>query len=322
MNKELLSIIVLTYNQPVYIYTLLDSIMAQTYPSIEIIIADDASVEFDEVGISEFIRSKRGENIENFVVLRSSKNKGTVKNINNAISFAKGKYIKLIAGDDFYGNNEIFERQVDYLQANIEYLIVSGKVQDCLDEKTNVSTPGIILSNKLQDYVYSLPKNKRLRYCFYKNIFPYATQSLCFRKCFFEKFGQYDERFKLIEDLPMTVRLIDNNIMIGVIDLFVVNHRINSGMSTKKDLFLKNGLQYYTDLMCFFYDLTRKEKNVFWKLYYYDRYKIACYRIEVADNKKHKSLIALKYILFLVLYSLFHINVLSEKIRVFHNSIR
>ena len=45
MANEVVSIIMCTYNGALYVKEQLDSIIRQTYPSLEIIIADDASTD-------------------------------------------------------------------------------------------------------------------------------------------------------------------------------------------------------------------------------------------------------------------------------------
>lgn len=320
MDKPLLSVIILTYNQPVYIYELIDSIIAQTYCSIEIIISDDASHEFNQAGISEYISNNKRENISNIVFIINLTNLGTVKSINNAIKRANGKYIKIIAGDDYYGRNDIFEKQVNYLECNKDCYIVSGKVQDCLDNNTIENTVGVLAANKLQSHVYSMPSSEKMRYCFVKNIFPYSTQSFCFQRNFFSQYGDYDEKYKLVEDIPMATRIIENEIKIGVLDVFVVNHRVHSGMSTNQSFFAKGGLQYYFDLKLLFCNLMKRENSLIWKLYYYNRYKVTCYRISVANNDGKKVLLTIKYLPTLILYALFNRNASGEKFIKFWQS--
>ena len=45
---ELISVVVITYREFSYIYETIDSILQQDYPNIEIVITDDASLDFPE----------------------------------------------------------------------------------------------------------------------------------------------------------------------------------------------------------------------------------------------------------------------------------
>ena len=53
---ELFSVIILVYNNSVYLTECIDSILMQTYPNIELIIADDHSLSFDEEYFKDYIQ--------------------------------------------------------------------------------------------------------------------------------------------------------------------------------------------------------------------------------------------------------------------------
>jgi len=99
-NQPLVSIILLYYNQPEYVKTALDSIMNQTYSNIELIFADDASEKINLTEIKKYINNTKKENIVNVKYCVNEKNVGTVRNINNALKYCNGKYIKFFAADE------------------------------------------------------------------------------------------------------------------------------------------------------------------------------------------------------------------------------
>lgn len=92
----LVTIIAACYNQEKFVVEALESIKAQTYLNIELIIWDDCSKDNSVKLIENWIE-------ENNIVcrfLKHTENKGICKSLNEAISFAKGKYLQLIALDD------------------------------------------------------------------------------------------------------------------------------------------------------------------------------------------------------------------------------
>lgn len=97
MEQPLVSVIVVSYNHSKYIRENLDSIKAQTYPNIELIIADDASkdnsVEVFEAWLSENNYSAK----KNF----HKQNTGLATTLNECLEMVSGKYVKLIAADDY-----------------------------------------------------------------------------------------------------------------------------------------------------------------------------------------------------------------------------
>lgn len=111
MEQPLVSVIVVSYNHSKYIRENLDSIKAQTYPNIELIIADDASkdnsVEVFEAWLSENNYSAK----KNF----HKQNTGLATTLNECLEMVTGKYVKIIATDDFL-HPESIEKCVEKLE--------------------------------------------------------------------------------------------------------------------------------------------------------------------------------------------------------------
>lgn len=60
MENELVSIVIATFNAEKYILDLLDSVKKQTYENLELIIADDCSVDNTQNIISDWVTENRG----------------------------------------------------------------------------------------------------------------------------------------------------------------------------------------------------------------------------------------------------------------------
>ncbi|MDE5438542.1 glycosyltransferase family 2 protein [Elizabethkingia meningoseptica] len=102
-NSPLISIIVVSYNQEKYIRENLDSIKRQTYANIELIIADDASKDNSVEVFEKWL-------IENNYIAKKNyhqNNTGFATTLNECIELTTGKYIKIIAADDFLHENAI-----------------------------------------------------------------------------------------------------------------------------------------------------------------------------------------------------------------------
>lgn len=111
MQQPLVSVIVVSYNHSKFIRENLDSIKSQTYPNIELIIADDASpdnsVEVFEAWLSE----------NNYPAKKNfhKQNTGLATTLNECLEMVSGKYVKLIAADD-YLHPESIEKCVKKLE--------------------------------------------------------------------------------------------------------------------------------------------------------------------------------------------------------------
>ena len=112
--KPLVSISVIVFNSANTVHETLDSIYAQVYPNIELIISDDCSTD----NTVEICRDWIEKNKTRFVrteVVTVEKNTGVAGNLNRAEAACRGEWIKPIAGDD---------------------VLLPNCIQDCIDYMT------------------------------------------------------------------------------------------------------------------------------------------------------------------------------------------
>lgn len=93
-DKPLISVIVPVYNCEPYIEKCVNSILAQTYPNIEVVLIDDGSKDHSLERINE-IRS-----IHNNVIVLHQENKGASAARNAGARAASGTYVGFVDGDD------------------------------------------------------------------------------------------------------------------------------------------------------------------------------------------------------------------------------
>ncbi|GAB0155139.1 hypothetical protein CHRYSEOSP005_03990 [Chryseobacterium sp. Alg-005] len=110
-TKDLVSIIVSSYNQEKYIKECLDSIKAQTYSNIQLIVADDASKDGSVQAFENWLQGNNYPASTNF----HQKNTGLATMLNECVGLVKGKYVKVIAADDFL-HPEAIEKCVSRLE--------------------------------------------------------------------------------------------------------------------------------------------------------------------------------------------------------------
>ena len=109
----LVSVAVVTYNQRNFLDQCLASIVEQDYPALQIVVADDASLD----GTADLIASYAEGFPSKFIVRVAERNGGVTVNQNAALAACTGKYIAWIAGDDLMLPGKI-AAQVSYMEAN------------------------------------------------------------------------------------------------------------------------------------------------------------------------------------------------------------
>lgn len=93
------SVIILTYNADwKKLSSTLDSVICQKNVKIEILVADDGSVTRWDDKLHQYFDD---HNFDDFKLVNSQKNEGTVRNYDHAVEFCRGKYIKPISPGDY-----------------------------------------------------------------------------------------------------------------------------------------------------------------------------------------------------------------------------
>ncbi|HUP59847.1 MAG TPA: glycosyltransferase [Thermoanaerobaculia bacterium] len=96
MNDPRVSVHVLTYQHRDFIRQALDSVLAQDYPNLEIVVGDDASTDGTAAIIAEYERAHPGV----VKALLSDRNLGITANANRILEQCTGEFIAWFAGDD------------------------------------------------------------------------------------------------------------------------------------------------------------------------------------------------------------------------------
>ena len=152
--KDLVSIIMPSYNSGRFIAETINSVLNQTYSNWELIIVDDCSSDNTGEIIKEY--KKRYSNIIYKVL---EKNSGAAIARNEALKLAQGKYIAFLDSDDIWMPEKL-EKQIDFMKKNnYSFTYTDYKIK---------------LNGKLQPYVITAPnkvnKIKMYNYCYFSTI--------------------------------------------------------------------------------------------------------------------------------------------------------
>ena len=105
LNGRLVSVIIPAFNAAEHIRQTLDSVLAQTYQALEVIVVDDGSTDATGAIVEEFVKKDAR------VQLVRQRNAGVGAARNAAIRMARGEYIAPLDADDFWFPEKL-EKQV------------------------------------------------------------------------------------------------------------------------------------------------------------------------------------------------------------------
>lgn len=216
-SLPLTTVIVLCYNQERFLTTCLDSVRAQTYPNLQLIIIDDCSQDKSVEVINGWIT--RNEFECTFII--HQENQGICKTINHAMTYVTGKYVAIIASDDLWLPNFI-EKYVHILEnGKTELCLVYGQTF-VIDENGNDLNKIIrYLETPYEGYIY----NNLIERNFI------AANSVVIKKECLDNVGPYDENLSY-EDYDMWLRLA-HKYQVGFCPQILSKYRLVSTSMTK-----------------------------------------------------------------------------------------
>lgn len=128
MNPKV-SIICITFNQEKFIRKALDSfLMQETEFRIEVLVHDDDSTDGTPKIIKEYAK-KYPQIIKPIFEQENQYKKGTFQFVNDMFTMAKGRYIAMCEGDDYWLDSKKLQKQVDFLEKNKDYSICFHNVE-------------------------------------------------------------------------------------------------------------------------------------------------------------------------------------------------
>jgi len=240
-NKTMIiSVVIICYNQKDFIQQAIDSVLNQqmSYP-YEIIIGDDGSTD----GTSEIIAKYAKEHSE-IRYYRHKKNLGLMRNYSFCHRQAKGKYIAVLDGDDYWIDKTKVDKQVAMLEVDNEL----GMVHTQYDIK--YMYPKLLGKRNFKNV---LSKNQAIENSSFDGIFANSaicSSTVCYRKKIVDDFKLMDEFDKgvfAMEDGPVFLVCSLNN-SVGYIEQSSTVYRVNKN-SVSHSVDIEKRLQFLKDTL-------------------------------------------------------------------------
>jgi len=225
----LVSICIPTYNSARYLRQSLDSVTKQTYRSVEVIIADNASTD-ETVVIAREYADKYG-----YQLVESSSNIGPLNNWNRLVSLASGTYVAIYHSDDIYEATIVAE-SVAVLERQPEVALV-GALAQVIDESGdtlfNYELPTIIQQLRKSSYCYDEVLAAVLGSGEQKIFL--VTPSLMVRRDAYREAGHFDEEsYRSSGDYEMWLRIARLH-NVAVIEKALMRYRVHAQQGSEME---------------------------------------------------------------------------------------
>ena len=202
--NQLISIVVTSYNHAAYLPQRMESLLAQTYPEIEIIVVDDGSTDGSQEYLTQYMNHLK---ISLFFL---ETNRGYVHSSNFGVSKAKGNYVIFAECDDF--------SHPDQISALFHAITLKNNIGVAFSESNLVDENGKILSNNslikrsvFKDYCQKdilIPGLEFQKIMLINNLIPNMSAAM-FKKSSFNKIGGLSEQYNLSADFDFWIRMAE-----------------------------------------------------------------------------------------------------------------
>lgn len=230
-----ISVITVCFNEQEDIRETCNSVASQIYDDYEWIVIDGGSTDNTVKIINEY---------KDYVTrLVSEKDSGVYDAMNKGIRLAKGEYLLFLNGGDSLYSGDVLERIFGKNKVNADVLY-----GNCC-----------VLNSDRSRTILDFPKNLRKEYFIDSNI---NHQSTFIKNKLFDKYGDYDNKYKILADYEKWLCFIHNGIGFEKLSMVVANFKGFDGLSSQERT----------------KDLTKKEKIMIIRKYF-SLFEIIKYRV-------------------------------------------
>ena len=243
MKNPLVSICIPTYNGERYLQEALDSVKAQTYKNIEVIISDDNSKDHT-LEICDRFKNE----VDFPVYIYNHTPSGIGANWNHCVEKANGEYIKFLFQDDVL-DTLCIQKMSEFLENNRKIGLVACKrlfINNSINQNSDTISNWISKYSNLQFQLEDKNKNISEYYLLDNRIFKRddffssplnkigEPSVVMFSKVVFKKIGFFNNSLKQILDYEYFYRIL-KKYPIGILNKPLVYFRIHDDQETNQN---------------------------------------------------------------------------------------
>lgn len=193
VSDNLVSVIIPSFNREAYIDEAIESVLAQNYKLVELIVVDDGSTD------SSYEKLQGWENKGKLTLLThpGHTNRGQSASINVGLRHAKGGYIAILDSDDMFASSKLAD-QVAFLENNRNIGMVYGQGH-AVD-----ANGGFLFKVPGDDHIESSDPNAVLLDCYMA-----LPGGALIRHPVMKQVGEFEESFRAGQDHDMAIRIFE-----------------------------------------------------------------------------------------------------------------
>ena len=268
------------YGQENYILDAINGVVSQQYTGeIEFIITNDNSPDNTDNVIKKFLATADIPTNITIKYIKHEKNKGAIPNFAWTLEQCTGKYIAICEGDDYWTDPLKLQKQVDFLEANKDYVLCFHKVNILTEEGIK------------EDFITSIPENYEERKTLVQEGNYIHTPSVIFRNILQDEYKTLEFRNTPIGDYFLYLLLTKHG-KIGFLPetMAIYRHGVGIYSNVNKHKHAKMNILLFTNL----YAIEKDDaiKNIFYEKL---KYLIDCLVIDASNSallgtRRHKIL--------------------------------
>lgn len=225
--SPLVSVIISSYNHAPYIEASIESVLAQTYPNIELLVVDDGSRD-DSVSRIRRLQEKHGFDF------REQSNKGLSRTLNECIARSRGSLIAPFGSDDIMLPERI-ALQVAYMNGKPEVGICGGQIEV-------IDSQGKPIARRNR----GRQGGQAVKRFDFETLFRGAkggpqVPTLLFRREALEKVGGFDPEIRL-EDVLIELKITHAGYYIDILGEVLAQYRVHESNTYKNHRFMVDNM--------------------------------------------------------------------------------
>ena len=205
VSGALVSIITPFFNARPYLGEAIQSVLAQRYTPIELLLVDDASSDGSADSVTGLIAGH-----ENIRLVRLSRNGGQAAARNVALRAARGEFVTFLDADDVM--------LPDRIAFQVEYLLTHPEVDIVIPAAEYMVEPDV----EPPDWLRQHPMANRRR----------NPMTMLARRTIFDRFGLFDPSYRVGEDTAWLLRVAARGVVIAWVDRILTRRRFHGANLT------------------------------------------------------------------------------------------